>query len=87
MRLPAAGQFEWTAISPAIFGTLFQLVMGAADRRAQGAHYTTEKNILKVIEQLFDHLRAESSAVASPPGRPQHGRSAEVPGHARSAAL
>ena len=55
-----AGQFDWTAISPAIFGALFQSVMEPTDRRAQGAHYTTEKNILKVIEPLFlDDLRAE----------------------------
>ena len=55
-----AGQFDWTAISPAIFGALFQSVMAPAERRAQGAHYTTEKNILKVIEPLFlDDLRAE----------------------------
>ena len=55
-----AGQFDWTAISPAIFGALFQSVMEPAERRAQGAHYTTEKNILKVIEPLFlDGLRAE----------------------------
>ena len=55
-----AGQFDWTAISPAIFGALFQSVMEPAERRAQGAHYTTEKNILKVIEPLFlDDLRTE----------------------------
>ena len=55
-----ASRFDWTAISPAIFGALFQAVMELADRRAQGAHYTTEKNILKVIEPLFlDDLRAE----------------------------
>ena len=55
-----ACRFDWTAISPAIFGALFQSVMEPAERRAQGAHYTTEKNILKVIEPLFlDDLRAE----------------------------
>ena len=55
-----ACRFDWTAISPAIFGALFQSVMHPAQRRAQGAHYTTEKNILKVIEPLFlDDLRAE----------------------------
>ncbi len=55
-----AGRFDWTAISPAIFGALFQSVMEPAERRAAGAHYTTEKNILKVIEPLFlDALRAE----------------------------
>ena len=38
-----AGQFDWTAISPAIFfGALLKSVMEPADRRAQGAHYTTE---------------------------------------------
>ncbi len=55
-----AGRFDWTAISPAIFGSLFQSVMEPAERRAAGAHYTTEKNILKVIEPLFlDVLRDE----------------------------
>ena len=55
-----ACRFDWTAISPAIFGALFQSVMEPADRRSQGAHYTTEQNILKVIEPLFlDDLRAE----------------------------
>ena len=55
-----AGRFDWTAISPAIFGALFQSVMERDERRAAGAHYTTEKNILKVIEPLFlDALRAE----------------------------
>ena len=56
-----ACHFNWEAISPAIFGALFQSVMAPSDRRSQGAHYTTEKNILKVIEPLFlDDLRAES---------------------------
>ena len=55
-----ACSFDWSTISPAIFGALFQSVMAPAERRAQGAHYTTEKNILKVIEPLFlDELRAE----------------------------
>ena len=55
-----ACSFDWSTISPAIFGALFQSVMAPAERRAQGAHYTTEKNILKVIEPLFlDDLRSE----------------------------
>ena len=55
-----ACRFDWSNISPAIFGALFQSVMDPAERRARGAHYTTEKNILKVIEPLFlDGLRAE----------------------------
>jgi len=52
--------FSWDAISPAIFGSLFQSVMNPRERRSQGAHYTTEKSILKVIEPLFlDGLRGE----------------------------
>ncbi len=55
-----ACRFDWTAISPAIFGALFQSVIEPMERRSQGAHYTTEQNILKVIEPLFlDDLRAE----------------------------
>ena len=55
-----ACQFDWSNISPAIFGALFQSVMDHQERRAQGAHYTTEKNILKLIQPLFlDGLRQE----------------------------
>ena len=55
-----ACRFDWSNISPAIFGALFQSVMDPKERRAKGAHYTTEKNILKVIEPLFlDDLRTE----------------------------
>jgi hypothetical protein len=58
--------FSWDAISPAIFGSLFQSVMNPHERRAQGAHYTTERNILKVIEPLFlDDLRAEFKRLAA----------------------
>ena len=59
-KLLDACRFDWSNISPAIFGALFQSVMDPVERRMQGAHYTTEKNILKVIEPLFlDDLRAE----------------------------
>lgn len=52
--------FRWEAISPAIFGSLFQSVLDKEERRKKGAHYTSEKNILKVIEPLFmDDLKAE----------------------------
>ena len=61
-----ACRFDWSGISPAIFGSLFQSVMDPSERRAQGAHYTTEKNILKVIEPLFmDDLRAEFARLKS----------------------
>lgn len=52
-RLLDACYFDWSNISPAIFGALFQSVMEPEERRIQGAHYTTEKNILKVIQPLF----------------------------------
>ncbi|OYU18645.1 MAG: SAM-dependent methyltransferase, partial [Rhodobacteraceae bacterium PARR1] len=59
-----ACRFDWTPISPAIFGSLFQSVMDAGERRRAGAHYTTEKNILKLIGPLFlDDLRAEFAAI------------------------
>jgi hypothetical protein len=55
-----ACNFKWEAISPAIFGALFQSVMDPKERRRLGGHYTTEKNILKVIGPLFlDDLREE----------------------------
>lgn len=62
-------KLDWSAISPAIFGAMFQAVLedGAIEnlnrkqsRRELGAHYTSERNILKVIEPLFlDDLRKE----------------------------
>ena len=65
-----ACRFDWSNISPAIFGALFQSVMEPSARRAQGAHYTTEKNILKVIEPLFmDDLRAEFERLRTRRGR------------------
>ncbi len=55
--------FNWTAISPAIFGSLFQSVMDKDARRHLGAHYTSEKNILKLIKPLFlDELAFELDA-------------------------
>jgi N-6 DNA Methylase len=57
--LEACG-LDWAKISPAIFGAMFQGVMNGLERRNLGAHYTSEKNILKVIEPLFlDELRGE----------------------------
>lgn len=58
--------FKWDAISPAIFGALFQSVMKPEERRHAGAHYTTEKNILKVIKPLFlDSLWSEFEQLRS----------------------
>ena len=65
-RLLDLCRFDWSNISPAIFGSLFQSVMDPKERRAKGAHYTTERNILKVIEPLFmDDLRTEFERLKS----------------------
>jgi hypothetical protein len=57
--LDACG-LDWSAISPAIFGSLFQSIMDDKARRNLGAHYTSETNILKLIKPLFlDELHAE----------------------------
>ena len=55
---------DWSAISPAIFGSLFQSIMDDKARRNLGAHYTSEENILKLIGPLFlGELRAEFAKV------------------------
>ncbi len=59
-----ASRLNWKFISPAIFGSLFQGVMDPIQRRELGAHYTSEENILKVINPLFmDDLRSEYEAI------------------------
>jgi len=63
-RLLACCGFRWETISPAVFGSLFQAVMDSKARRQIGAHYTAEKNILKLIRSLFlDELRAEFEGI------------------------
>ena len=67
--LDCAENFDWSDISPAIFGSLFQAVIHHDDegvtgksskRRELGAHYTSETNILRVIGPLFlDELKAQ----------------------------
>lgn len=58
--LLACTRKDWSRISPAIFGSLFQSIMDDKKRRQIGAHYTSERDILKVIRSLFlDDLRAE----------------------------
>jgi len=53
-----AGDFDWSVISPAVFGSMFQTVKTRSDRRGGGEHYTTETNILRTINPLFmDGLR------------------------------
>jgi type I restriction-modification system DNA methylase subunit len=55
---------DWSKISPAIFGSMFQSVMNPKERRNLGAHYTSESNILKLIKPLFlDELWADFESI------------------------
>lgn len=55
---------DWSKISPAIFGSMFQSVMNPKERRNLGAHYTSETNILKLIKPLFlDELLKEFESI------------------------
>ncbi|GAB3075556.1 DNA methyltransferase [Corynebacterium aquatimens] len=66
-----ACRFQWTQISPAIFGSMFQLVKSKEARRGDGEHYTSEKNILKTIGPLFlDELRAEADRLIAAKSTP-----------------
>ena len=65
-----AAELDWSQISPAIFGSLFQSVMDTQLRRNLGAHYTSEKNILKLIKPLFlDELYEEFHKIKSTPAK------------------
>lgn len=75
--LVKCAELDWSGISPAIFGAMFQSVLesGAADtahrietRRELGAHYTSERNILKLIQPLFlDELHKEFEQAITKP--------------------
>lgn len=63
-RLLDCCYLDWSNISPAIFGSMFQSVMNPVERRNLGAHYTSETNILKLIKPLFlDELWAEFESI------------------------
>ncbi|MDP3465461.1 MAG: N-6 DNA methylase, partial [Sulfuricurvum sp.] len=60
--------FDWSLISPAIFGSMFQASMDSTKRGELGAHFTSEKNILKAIKPLFlDELWEEFDKVKKTP--------------------
>jgi hypothetical protein len=63
-----ATAYDWSGISPAIFGSLFQSVRDAETRREKGEHFTSEQNIMKVIGDLFlnDFSKTMSAAWDSP---------------------
>ena len=51
--LLACTRFDWSQISPAVFGSLFQGIMEPRERRQTGGHYTSERDILKIVRSLF----------------------------------
>ncbi|MEI3119958.1 MAG: hypothetical protein V8S86_02980 [Eubacteriales bacterium] len=54
----ASEDFNWSAISPTIFGAVFESTLNPNTRRSGGMHYTSIENIHKVIDPLFlDDLR------------------------------
>lgn len=56
----ASEDFDWSAISPTIFGAVFESTLNPETRRSGGMHYTSIENIHKVIDPLFlDDLKAE----------------------------
>jgi len=74
-QLLACTRFNWSRISPAIFGSLFQAIMEPKERRQIGAHYTSERDILKVIHSLFlDDLDAEFTQIKKDRSNRRQGR-------------
>ncbi len=58
--------FNWSRISPAVFGSLFQAIMAPRQRRQIGAHYTSERDIMKVVRSLFlDDLHEEFKKISA----------------------
>ena len=62
----ASEEFDWSQISPTIFGAVFESTLNPETRRSGGMHYTSIENIHKVIDPLFlDELREELAAIKS----------------------
>ena len=60
----ASEDFDWSQISPTIFGAVFESTLNPDTRRSGGMHYTSIENIHKVIDPLFlDELREEFEAI------------------------
>ncbi len=70
-----ASDFQWAKVSPAVFGSLFQGILEPTERRQQGAHYTSERDIMKVVRSLFlDDLRVEFETIRSDRSKRRLGR-------------
>ena len=61
-------EFDWTGVSPTVFGSIFEGALSHDHRRANGQHFTNPENIHKVIDPLFlDALKAEFEDARSRP--------------------
>ena len=61
-------EFDWTGVSPTVFGSIFEGALSHDHRRANGQHFTNPENIHKVIDPLFlDALKAEFEGARSRP--------------------
>ncbi|MBQ3849303.1 MAG: class I SAM-dependent DNA methyltransferase, partial [Clostridia bacterium] len=64
----ASSDFDWSSISPTIFGAVFESTLNPETRRSGGMHYTSIENIHKVIDPLFlDDLKAELEEISAIP--------------------
>ena len=64
----ASADFDWSGISPTIFGAVFESTLNPETRRAGGMHYTSIENIHKVIDPLFlDDLKMEFEQIKNDP--------------------
>lgn len=60
----ASEDFDWSDISPTIFGAVFESTLNPETRRSEGMHYTSIENIHKVIDPLFlDDLKSELDGI------------------------
>lgn len=64
----ASGDFDWSEISPTIFGAVFESTLNPETRRSGGMHYTSIENIHKVIDPLFlNELKYELDTIIAEP--------------------
>lgn len=68
LLVKASENFNWSEISPTIFGAVFESTLNPETRRSGGMHYTSIENIHKVIDPLFlDELKAELDEICANP--------------------
>ena len=68
LLVKASADFDWSSISPTIFGAVFESTLNPETRRSGGMHYTSIENIHKVIDPLFlDDLKAELEEISAIP--------------------